>query len=190
MSIFEVILIGVALAMDAFAVTVANCTTYKNGLNKVKEWGMPVTFSVFQILMPILGCFIGSVFSEYVKNVAGYITAGVFFVLALKIVIDNVFKKPDGDKTEDKNFTFLLLLIQGIVTSIDAFFIGVTFSVKLTFSLFLAAGIIGAVTFTIVTLALFIGKSLGKVLGKYAEWAGAIILFALSIKNLVETIIG
>ena len=69
MSVLEVILIGVALAMDAFAVTVANCTVYKNRLTPTKTWAMPVTFAAFQILMPILGCFIGSVFSEYIKNV-------------------------------------------------------------------------------------------------------------------------
>ena len=225
MSLLEVLLIGVALAMDAFALTVANCATYKKSLNKLKEWSMPTAFAVFQFLMPVIGFYIGSIFSSYLATISKYLTAGIFFLLAIKIVIDNVkeikeikaaeaaeesgFTEVRGAgaaggvgangtangsgtaKDDGKNggvFTFWVLILQAVATSIDALAVGVTFSVELSFSVFAAAAIIGGVTFIIVAAALLIGKYLGKLLGKYATWLGAAILLALAIKNLVDAI--
>ena len=225
MSLLEVLLIGVALATDAFALTVANCATYKKSLNKLKEWSMPTAFAVFQFLMPVIGFYIGSIFSSYLATISKYLTAGIFFLLAIKIVIDNVKEIKEiraaeaaeksgftevrggrngttaaGDagasgagatKEGVKNggvFTFWVLILQAVATSIDALAIGVTFSVELSFSVFAAAAIIGGVTFIIVAVALLIGKYLGKLLGKYATWLGAAILLALAVKNLVDAI--
>lgn len=194
MSIWEVVLIGVALAMDAFALTIANCTAYKNSLNRKKEWAMPAAFAAFQFLMPVVGFYIGSIFSSQIEQISKFITAGIFFVLAIKIIVDNVkeLKKNQEENPTDNSaaFTFGVLIMQAVATSIDALMIGVTFAVSLTFSVFLAALVIGAVTFIIVAVALLIGKSLGAMLGKYAQWVGAIILLVLAIKNLVEGFIG
>ncbi len=201
MSYIEVLLIGVALATDAFALTVANCATYKKSLNKLKEWSMPTAFAVFQFLMPVIGFYIGSIFSSFLATFSKYLTAGIFFLLAIKIVIDNVkeiseiksAEKGEAENTKEngKNggvFTFWVLILQAVATSIDALAIGVTFSVELSFSVFLAAAIIGGVTFIIVATALLIGKYLGKLLGKYATWLGAAILLVLAVKNLVDAI--
>lgn len=196
MSVTEVVLIAVALATDAFALTVANCTTYKNSLTKPKEWAMPVAFAVFQFLMPVFGYYLGSLFSEYLSAASKYVTAAIFFVLAAKIVIDNVKELNAPEKTETSSaeraakFTVKVLLVQAVATSIDALAVGVTFATELGFSVFLASAIIGGVTFAIVAAALAIGKYLGKLLGKYATWLGALILLALAVKNLAEAIIG
>ena len=72
--------------MDAFAITIANCATYKDTLNRKKEWAMPVAFAIFQILMPIIGYYIGSLFADYISSAAKYVTAAIFFALATKIV--------------------------------------------------------------------------------------------------------
>lgn len=225
MSLLEVLLIGVALATDAFALTVANCATYKKSLNKLKEWSMPTAFAVFQFLMPVIGFYIGSIFFSYLATISKYLTAGIFFLLAIKIVIDNVkeIKEIRAAESAEKSgftevrggrngttaagdagasgagaakegvknggvFTFWVLILQAVATSIDALAIGVTFSVELSFSVFAAAAIIGGVTFIIVAAALLIGKYLGKLLGKYATWLGAAILLALAVKNLVDAI--
>ena len=227
MSIVEVLLIGVALATDAFALTVANCATYKKSLNRLKEWSMPTAFAVFQFLMPVIGFYIGSIFSSYLATISKYLTAGIFFLLAIKIVIDNVNEikeiktaeaaeksgftevrgaangagaagvvgsngTANGSAKESGNsdgvFTFRVLILQAVATSIDALAVGVTFSVELSFSVFAAAAIIGGITFIIVATALLIGKYLGKLLGKYATWLGAAILLALAVKNLADAI--
>ena len=192
MSIIEIILIGVALATDAFAITVSNCTAYKTGLNKKQELSMPITFALFQFLMPIIGFYLGSLISGYIKSVSSYITATIFFILAAKIVIGIIAEKNEQSKTEKKKnrFSFYLLIFQGIATSIDALFIGIAFATSLSISVFIASAIIGVVTCIIVFGALLIGKRLGELLGKYAVILGAVILFILAVKNLIEGIIG
>ena len=194
MRIYEIIFIGVALAMDAFALTIANCTSFGKSLTRKKEWAMPITFALVQFLMPILGFYVGSIFSSSLQKISGFLTAGIFFLLSAKIVFDIIMEHREEKREEQKSdkklkFGVLTLLTQGVATSIDALLIGVTFAAKLTFSVFLASGIIGVITFSVVTLALFIGKSLGKMLGKYAVWAGAAILFALAVKELVMALI-
>lgn len=195
MQTVDIILTGVALAMDAFALTIANCATYRNDLNKLKEWSMPVAFAIFQILMPIIGFYIGSVFAGYLKTFAGYIAASVFFILSAKIVFDNVEeikkrKKGEEETTSSSKFSFWVLIAQAVATSIDALIIGAgDFAFSLS-SPFIASLIVGEITFVIVTAALLFGKYMGNLFGKYAEWAGAVILFALAVKNLVTAIIG
>lgn len=190
MNILEIVVIGVALAMDAFALTIANCATYEKSLTRKKEWSMPLAFAVFQFAMPVLGFFLGGLFSGFIKSFAKFLSAGIFFILAAKIVFDIIEdnkKAKEQAASKSQNFTLSVLVLQAVATSIDAFAVGITFAASdLPFSVFIASGIIGLITFTIVSVALFIGKSLGKLLGKYAVWAGAIILFALAVKNLIE----
>ena len=226
MNITDVIFIGVALAMDAFAITVANCAAYGKTLTKKQAWSMPIAFALFQFLMPVTGYYIGSLFAEYIGGVSKFLTAAIFFALSLKIVIDNL-KKPRAEVTErqdaadravaaggaagvngtsaesaknrgagcacparkDATLKFSVLILQAVATSIDALIIGVTFAAELSFSVFFAGGIIGAVTFILVAAALLFGKYLDRLFGKYAAWLGAVILFALAVKNLVEGLV-
>lgn len=192
MSFWEIMLIGFALATDAFALTVANCAAYEKTLDKRKEWSMPTAFALFQFAMPVIGFYIGNLFLDFISSFAYFLTAGIFFILAVKIVIDKMEerRKKDADKpVKQREFTVKTLIVQAIATSIDALAVGVTFAAGISYSIFFAAGIIGAVTFLTVTAALFIGRSLGRLLGEYAVWAGAAILFGLAIKSLIEGLI-
>ena len=196
MNYLDIIMIGVALSIDACALTVANCTTYKDALTKRKAWQMPVLFGVFQGLMPLIGFFVGSLFAEYLQEVSGYITAAVFFALCGKILFDVIKEhkaRKNGetaDDTKGAKLTIGVLLIQAVATSIDALIIGVTMSMGLTMPIYYAVLIIAGITLVLTTIALFIGKGLGVLFGKYANWVGALILFALAVKSLVEAIIG
>ena len=187
MNIFEVIVIGVALSIDACALTIANCTTYQNSLNKKKEWLMPICFGFFQGLMPLIGFFLGSLFLGLISGFIKYLSAGIFLLLSIKIVIDILKDDCECPNKCVKPFSVYLIILQAIATSIDALAIGVTM-VELTFSIFLAVSVIAVITFILVALALYFGKSLGKLFGAYAEWIGAGILFILFLKSLIEAI--
>lgn len=192
MDILDIILIGVALAMDACALTISNCTVYKCDLDGKKEWSMPIAFAIFQGIMPLIGFLIGSIFAEFISKIAGFLTAGIFFFLSGKIIVDNLKDDHDAvcpvDKSQVNKFTFTILLVQGFATSIDALAVGITF-ISLPFSVFIAVAVISLVTAILVSLALIFGKTLGKLFGSYAEWIGAGILLILAIKSLVTAII-
>lgn len=195
MQLYDVILVGIALSMDALALTIANCTTYKNSITRKQEWAMPIFFGLFQGLMPLLGYFVGSLFAGFIDKAANFITAGIFLFLSLKIVFDVTKEKreeckiKDGKKECSKTaLNYSVLLLQALATSIDAFAVGITL-VGLSFSVYIAVSLIAAVTFVLVSLALFIGKKLGAVFGEYAEWVGAAILFLLAVKSLIQAFV-
>lgn len=196
MSILDIILIGIALSIDACALTIANCATYGCSLTKKKEWLMPVCFAIFQGIMPIIGYFIGYAFKDYIGQIIKYISAGIFFLLAIKIVFDVIkeYKKEEqvvevSSCKKTMKLTLAMILVQAVATSIDALAIGVTM-INIEFSIFIAVLIIAVVTFIFVSIALIFGKYLGKIFGKYAEWVGATILIILAVKSLIEAIKG
>lgn len=189
MNYLDVVLIGLVLSMDACALTIANCTGFKNKLTKKQEWSMPVCFAVFQGVMPIIGFLFGSLFTDQLKQISGYLSAGIFLILGIKIVYDTVKEMRQKEETVTRSeFSWSILLIQAILTSIDALLIGLTF-VGAEISVYLSVTIIAGVTFVLVTVALVFGKYLGNLLGKYAGWIGAVILFILAAKTLIETLV-
>ena len=195
MQIFDVVMIGLALSMDACAITIANCATYKCALNKKNIWTMPTFFALFQGIMPLIGFFIGYLFAGFIGQIADFLTAGIFFILCGKIVYDLIQDIVKEKIILSKNecpvvtkFPLGVLIVQALATSIDALAVGVTL-INLNFSVYFAVLIIASVTFLLVWGALLFGKTLGKVLGKYAEWFGAVILFALAVKALIQALI-
>ncbi len=197
MYLYDVILIALALSIDAGAITISNCSVYKNSLSAKKQWSMPIFFAVFQGVMPLLGFLLGNLLSFIQGDFASYLSSAIFFILAGKIFIDIIkdlkerdcsLEKCQEDKQKVQNLTFLVLILQGVATSIDALVVGITF-VNLTFSVYFAVIIISLITFVFVSLCLIFGKKLGKVFGKYADFVGATILLILAIKSLVQIFI-
>ena len=148
-------------------------------------------FGVFQGIMPLIGYFIGYLFKSYLSSVMKFVTAGIFLFLAVKIIID-ILKEHNCEQPDQtckvKFFTLSLVLVQAVATSIDALTVGVTL-LDLNFSVFIAVSAIAGVTFALVSLSLFFGKTLGELFGSYAEWVGVAILLILSTKSLIEAFI-
>lgn len=193
MGLFEIITVGVGLAMDACVLTISNCTVYQNKLTKKQEWSMPIAFAIFQGIMPLIGFLIGSVFASYIASVSGYLTSAVFFVLFGKILYDiikDAINKDNEDATTKTEFSFGVLIAQAVATSIDALLIGMVMSLGLKISIVWAIAVIVLITFILVLLALLFGKMFGKFFGKFAPYFGAGIMLLLATKTLIEAIIG
>ena len=189
MGVLEIIAIGVALSMDACAITVANCTAYQKDLTLKKQWSMPTAFAIFQGIMPLIGFYLGTFFAEYLSSIGGFITAGIFYVLAGKIIFDIIkdSKEKDTDNQPKKNqLTYSMIIIQAVATSIDALAIGITLALLPKINIFVAVTFIGVITFILSAIGIKIGNKFG---GKYkskAEFLGGAILIILGIKILLE----
>ncbi len=199
MKLYDIILIAISLAMDASAVTISNCSTYKRTLNNKKKWAMPIAFAVFQGIMPLIGFFIGSLFSSFIGKIAGFLSSAIFFVLSGKIFIEITKDRKECvcsfseqrqlyEKENTAILTIPILILQGVATSIDALVVGITF-MNLTFSVSLAVLVISVLTFIIVGVALLLGQKLGQAFGKYTDYVGAIILLMLAIKSLIQALV-
>lgn len=181
MELFEIIFIGIGLAMDAFAVSVCKGLSMKK-INWKKATIIALYFGIFQALMPVIGYFLGSSFSVLVEKVDHWIA----FIL-LAIIGGNMIKESRDDELEKRNdrVDFKTMIVLAIATSIDALAIGVTFAF-LNVNLILSISIIGIVTFLLSLFGVVIGNKFGDKFQNKAELAGGIILIIIGLKILLE----
>lgn len=202
MTIGELILIAVALSIDAFAVGLADGIVEPK-MNWYKVITIALFFGVFQFAMPLIGFYTSSVFSSFVGKIAPWLSFGLLAFIGGKMIYDAFFAK---DK-EISKLSFLKLTLQAVATSIDALAVGVSFlAIKtmaqtgngsdLPFNIFLCAGLIGIITWVLSTIAVLLGKCFtsimekrGADITKWATFAGGLILIAIGIKIVVESVI-
>ena len=180
MNIFELLLLAVGLAMDAFAVSVCKGLS----VERLKP-RHPITaglyFGGFQALMPLIGWLLGSQFESLIKSVDHWIAFGLLVLIGA-----NMIRESFG-KAEELNSSFSpkAMLPLAVATSIDALAVGVTFAF-LEVSIVFAVSIIGAVTFVISAAGVRIGNVFGAKYKSRAELAGGVILIILGVKILIE----
>lgn len=186
MSIYEMLLFGISLSMDAFAVAICKGLAMKKATLKnciiVGLW-----FGFFQALMPFIGYMVGSTFSQYIEKF-DYIVAFILLFLIGANMIKESFSKDDQNNTGG-SLAFRIMLIMAIATSIDALIVGVAFSCgeQLTFiRMLIAISIIGVTTFLLSMLGTKIGNIFGSKYKSKAEFFGGAILILLGLKSLVE----
>lgn len=182
MDTLELLLLGLALSMDAFAVTISNAFAYR-GSDKLHRLLMPIFFGAFQAGMTLIGFFAGSLISAFIDNYAGIITFVILGFIGSKMLWDA--KRASHDKAEEQQtrITVPILFFQAIATSIDALAVGVSFA-ALSIDIGLASSIIGATTFICCFIALLIGKRFGMKLGNKATIIGGVVLIAIGVKAL------
>lgn len=182
MSVIELIILGVALAMDAFAVTVSNTLAFANLTRKQKAL-MPLFFGLFQGLMPLIGFCIGSLISSIISSYAGIVTFVILGFLGLKMIWDTLHEDEE-DGPNSQPFTLWVVFLQAIATSIDALAVGVSFA-ALSVNIVEASSIIAFTTALCCVLALAIGSRFGNLLGNRASIVGGIVLILIGIKSLL-----
>ncbi|MGL5649192.1 MAG: manganese efflux pump MntP family protein [Clostridium sp.] len=181
MGYISIILIGVALAMDAFAVSLSRGIGFKE-FDSNATLKMGITFGLFQAIMIVIGWFVGGYFSTYIERYNKVIVFIVFVGLGVKLLIDAIKGNDEGDEKKSLNFKTLMAL--GFATSLDALAVGVTF-VTYKGADFIPPVLIGMVTFIITVLGAVLGYGVGKkVESKIGEIIGAIILIVLGLRVL------
>ena len=181
MELFEIIAIGIGLAMDAFAVSICKGLSMKK-IDWKKAIIIALYFGIFQALMPVLGYFLGSTFSSFVQSVDHWIA----FIL-LAIIGGNMIKDSTDDEVEKRNdkVDVKTMLLLAIATSIDALAVGVTFAF-FEVNLLLSISIIGIITFVLSFLGVIIGNKFGDKFQNRAELVGGIVLIIIGLKILLE----
>ncbi|WP_370739895.1 manganese efflux pump MntP family protein [Ruminococcus sp.] len=182
MSILDLFILAVGLSMDAFAVSVCKGLS----LGKIKPKHMCIAgawFGGFQALMPLIGYFLGSFFSEMIEKYDHWVA----FVL-LAIIGGNMIKESFGkDEKVDSSMDVKSMLLLAIATSIDALAVGVTFAF-LQVQIVPAVSFIGVITFIFSAVGVKIGSLFGTKYKSKAELFGGIVLVLIGIKILLEGI--
>lgn len=185
MGVLEIIIIGIGLAMDAFAVSVCKGLSLSK-LRLHHIFTVAAWFGGFQALMPLIGYLFGTAFSSYVQQFDHYVA----FILLTIIGVNMIREALSEDENEcvSCSLGFFVMLPLAVATSIDALAVGVTFAFY-NVSVVLAISLIGIVTFIISAAGVKIGNIFGVKYRKKAEIAGGSILILLGVKLLVEGLI-
>lgn len=184
MGIAELLLIGVGLSMDAFAVSICKGLNMKK-VNKVHCAMIALFFGGFQAVMPLIGWGLGKQFETYITSIDHWV-AFIFLVL----IGGNMLKESRNEEEQevcgcDSRLDVKELFILAIATSIDALAVGITFAF-LKVDIIPAIGIIGITTFILSAIGVFVGNIFGSRYKNKAEFAGGIILILIGFKILLE----
>ena len=182
MSVFEIVILGLALAMDAFAVTISNSFAYPK-ISRTRSLSMPLTFGFFQFLMPVVGFVLGQLVSDFITQYAGIITFAILGFIGGKMIWD-AFHEEEGEEASEQTLAMPVLLFQAVATSIDALAVGVSFA-ALEVNVLTSSGIIGITTALTCIVALIIGKRFGNALGEKATIIGGAVLILIGLKSLL-----
>ena len=182
----EFLLLGVGLAMDAFAVSICKGLAMRK-VNKKQAVIIALFFGGFQAIMPVIGWLLYKGFQTYIEALDHWIAFALLAFIGVKMFIESLWEKEDDVVFEemDPPLDMKEMLMLAIATSIDALAVGISLA-ALDRPLVESAAIIGVVTFVISIIGVYIGKFFGNRYKKRAELTGGIILVLIGVKILCE----
>ena len=173
--------ISLALSTDAFAVAVAKGTRART--RSVPEAiRIGAVFGIFEGGMCALGWSLASLFAEVIRSFDHWIALILLGGVGAKMIFDVLHDEDDDISLghSPKPTSRLLWGLTALGTSIDSAAIGVAFALT-SVSIWIAAPIIGFVSFAASALGFYIGPSLGTRFGKRAELMGGVVLIAIGL---------
>jgi manganese efflux pump family protein len=199
----QIVLIALSLSMDAFAVSISSGMCGR----ELKAWQVVracLFFGGFQALMPIIGWFLGGIFSSYIASFDHWIAFGLLAIIGGKMAFEaareiakNRKLGPEERKAEACEVSkdsaggirkLGSLTILAIATSMDALAVGLSFSV-IGQGILMPSLVIGAITSGICFFGLEFGKRLGSAFGEWAEILGGAALVGIGAKIAIDHLI-
>lgn len=179
-AIAESVVLGLALAMDAMAVTLSN-SLCEPDMPLSKRLGMPLAFAVFQMGMPALGYVGGFLVAGLIGRYAGVVSLVILSFVGGKMVVEALREMREPEACPITRLTWVTIGMEAIATAIDAFVVGVSFAAGGK-NVVLYCGMIGLTTLACCLLVLVLGRKLGERFGAHAEAAGGVVLIAIGLK--------
>ena len=183
MDILSIILIAVGLAMDCFAVSIAQGldSDIRDAKQQPKVLLMAFLFGLFQGGMPLIGYFAGTLFADFFSRYAPWIALALLTFIGGKMLFESF-----GKKEEHKaNWQLSFLLVMAVATSIDALATGVIF-IPCPDKVWLGISLIALVSFLFSLLGCTIGSLFGTRFKLNAELIGGLILVGIGLKIWIE----
>ena len=177
MSPFSILLLSLALAADAFSVSMVSGLVCRGARSTFR---LAFHFGLFQAFMPVLGGLSGSVLHGQVAAHAQWIAFAVLAAIGLRMIVGSLRNK-DAEASRRDPSRGLMMVSLSVATSIDAFGAGVGLAMTET-SLLWACLTIGVVTASLSAVGVRIGRLVGPKVGPWSERVGGLVLVGLAIK--------
>ena len=183
MSVFEIILISIGLAMDAFGVSIGKGLSMPVGENG-RKFTLAFLFGLFKFIMCVMGWLIGRQFIDVISEWDHWIIFGLLGYLGIAMIREGLSDETDED--DDKQFLGAWeMMMLSVATSLDAMAVGLTFAF-MPINVWDASTMIGVITFGISLIGIYLGKFMGQFVGKYADILGGGVLILIGTKILLQ----
>lgn len=183
----ELLLMGIGLAMDAFAVSICKGLAMRK-VNKKQAIIIGLFFGGFQALMPLAGWLLGIQFESYITGIDHWMAFVLLALIGGKMILEAI-RPAEGEGIEvgkmDQPLDLKEMFILAIATSIDALAVGVTFAF-LDYPIVESISIIGIVTLLISIGGVYVGNFFGNKYKNKAEFAGGLILVFIGLRILLS----
>ena len=177
----SVVLLGVGLAMDAFTVSICKGLAMRSpGLREMAAVGL--WFGGFQMMMPIIGYYLGESFYRYISDFDYLVAFGLLAVIGLNMIREALSK--DGDDT-DGGIGLRTMLLLAVATSIDALAAGISLAMSGS-DIWADSAVIGIITFLMSAAGVKMGSIVGDRFSSKAKFIGGAILILIGAKILLE----
>lgn len=183
MSFTGLLILAIALSMDAFAVSICKGLSMPK-LNKKHAVIVGLYFGFFQGLMPVAGYFLGFYFIGAIASIDHWIAFILLSVIGINMIKEAMTTCPCDDEL-NACVDVKTMLVLAIATSIDALAVGITFAF-LQVHLLTAVSLIGITTFILSIIGVKVGNVFGTRYKNKAEIMGGIVLILIGLKILIE----
>lgn len=187
MSLLEIILLAIALAMDCFAVSIV-CGILLKQTDWATQFRIAFLFGLFQAVMPLFGWLLTASFSSYITSFDHWIAFGLLAFLGGKMIWESLH--PEEESTFNPHHLKTQITL-AIATSIDALAVGISFAClgyETVSQLYSPLIWIGTASFILSMAGSILGITMGKKIDHFLkpELIGGLILLAIGIRILWE----
>ena len=175
MNPLPVILVAFSMSTDAFAAALGKgAALHRPRFSEALRTGL--IFGTIEAITPVIGWALGRAASRYIETFDHWVAFAILAGIGIKMIWDS-FQRDEAEEKPQRH-SFAVLALTAIGTSIDALAIGVTLAL-IDANILVNALAIGAATFTMTTIGVMVGRTLGARFGKYAEGVGGIVLIVI-----------
>lgn len=173
------LLIATGLSMDAFSLSLGYGTI---GLKTQDNLKISIFVGIFHFFMPLIGLYIGTTITNILHINPHFIMGIILLFISLQMFIEMI-----KEEKKELNIKFIYLIIFSLSVSLDSFSTGIGLE-AITNNYLLSSSIFSIISFSFTYLGLILGKYSTKILGKYAQILGILLLSIIGIVNLCKIV--
>lgn len=176
MQILSILLIGIALSMDTFSLSLSLGTFNITNKQALK---LSIIVGIMHFFMPILGMLLGEKIISLFELQCDFLLGVILLFIAIQMIIDLI-------KHEENSFNLNILgmFLFALGVSLDSFSVGLGIK-AITENINLATSIFAICSFIFTFIGIMIGKFANKFIGTYASIFGVVILLILGIVHIL-----
>lgn len=174
--LFSIILIGIALSMDTFSLSLGVGMFNVSNKKALKLAGI---VGLMHFIMPFLGMMLGEQLIHIFEIKYDILLGFILIIIALQMIIDII-----RHEEEKFNLSLIGMFVFAFGVSLDSFSLGLGLK-AITSNIYLAMSVFAICSALFTYIGVVVGRFANKLLGTYANILGAIILFVLGLMHLI-----